>query len=215
MVDQSVVAAAEQPVEQTAPCEQVGKVDVVVLPAACCAPRPHQTDEDGSVERGEQVEERRRHDRPDDRARGGEALLHARGSLGRERDPEGQREHDRRVAEREREADAERAAALLHQVAGRVVNRRDVVGVERVPDAEQVGGQPGPRVHGRGPARPAEAKLSAVPHEQAEPRDVQREHDAVQGHEPCGPRHLRDTDARERPVPDCLAHRFPPVMRAR
>ncbi len=38
--------------------------------------------------------------------------------------------------------DAQRPLALAHQLAGRVVDRRDVVGVERVAQAERVGGHP-------------------------------------------------------------------------
>ena len=57
----------------------------------------------------------------------------------RDGEPDREREHDRRVAEREEEADAERALALLEQLAGGVVDRRDVVGVERVPQPERVG----------------------------------------------------------------------------
>ena len=49
-------------------------------------------------------------------------------------------EHDRRVPEREEEADAERPLAVGHQLARGVVDRADVVGVERVAQAERVGG---------------------------------------------------------------------------
>ena len=51
---------------------------------------------------------------------------------------EGEREHDRRVAQREEEADAQGAPAVGHQLSRRVVNRRDVVGVERVAQAQRV-----------------------------------------------------------------------------
>ena len=57
---------------------------------------------------------------------------------------EREREHDRRVPEREPEADAQRALALAHQLAGRVVDRGDVVGVERVAQPERVGGDADP-----------------------------------------------------------------------
>ena len=58
-----------------------------------------------------------------------------------------QREDDRRVAEREEEADAERALAVLEELARRVVDRGDVVGVERVAQAERVSerAEPGER----------------------------------------------------------------------
>src|SRR5204863_7891983 len=48
-------------------------------------------------------------------------------------------EDDHGVAEREEEADAERPLALAHQLAGGVVDRADVVGVERVTEPERVG----------------------------------------------------------------------------
>ena len=49
-----------------------------------------------------------------------------------------------RVAEREEEADAERSLALVDQLAGRVVDGRDVIGVEGVAHAQGVGEHPGP-----------------------------------------------------------------------
>ncbi len=58
---------------------------------------------------------------------------------GRDRDHDRQADHDRRVAEREEEAHRDRPLAVLHQLAGRVVDRRDVVGVDRVAEAEGVG----------------------------------------------------------------------------
>ena len=57
----------------------------------------------------------------------------------------GRREHDDRgVAEREEEADADAAACpSVHQLARDVVDRRNVVGVDRVAKAEPVGEQRG------------------------------------------------------------------------
>ncbi len=55
-----------------------------------------------------------------------------------DRDGDRQRDDDRRMAEREEQADRDRPAAFLHQFAGHVVDRRDVIGVERVPQAETV-----------------------------------------------------------------------------
>ena len=49
------------------------------------------------------------------------------------------RNDDRRVAEREKESDADRPLALLHQLAGRIVDRGDMVGVDGVAQAERVG----------------------------------------------------------------------------
>ena len=51
-------------------------------------------------------------------------------------------QHDhRRMAERKEEADADRALTLLHELAGDVVDRRDMVGVDRVAQAERIGKQ--------------------------------------------------------------------------
>ena len=57
-----------------------------------------------------------------------------------EREQQREREDDRGVPEREEEADAERPLAVGHQLARRVVDRRDVVGVEGVAQPERVGG---------------------------------------------------------------------------
>ena len=57
------------------------------------------------------------------------------------------------MAEREEEADAHRAPAVGHQLAGRAVDRRDVVGVERVAQPEHVRRQPEAGAHGAGPQR--------------------------------------------------------------
>ena len=58
------------------------------------------------------------------------------------------RQKTTRVPEREEEADAERALAVLQELPRRVVDRRDVVGVERVPKAEGVRERPEPREAG-------------------------------------------------------------------
>ena len=43
------------------------------------------------------------------------------------------------MAKREKQADSDRAAAFLHQFAGHIVDGRDVIGVEGVPQAKTVG----------------------------------------------------------------------------
>ena len=100
------------------------------------------------VEEHEQVEDP---DEPEERARDARAdvaavILEQRDvgvdRLGRDREAGGEREDDRRVAEREEEPDPERALAFLEELPGRVVDRGDVVGVERVPEAEGVGEHP-------------------------------------------------------------------------
>ena len=64
--------------------------------------------------------------------------------LDAEREQQREREHDRGVAEREPEADGQRPLAVGHQLAGGVVDRRDVVGVEGVPQPERVRGDAEP-----------------------------------------------------------------------
>ena len=55
-----------------------------------------------------------------------------------EREEQRKHEDDRRVPEREEEADAQRPLALAHELARRVVDRRDVIGVERVAQPQRV-----------------------------------------------------------------------------
>src|SRR2546421_53578 len=60
-------------------------------------------------------------------------------ALGGEGEAHDEREDDRRMAQGEEEADTEGALALLEQSPRRVVDCGDVIGVERVPEAEGVG----------------------------------------------------------------------------
>ena len=50
-----------------------------------------------------------------------------------------QRDDNCRVAEREEQSDPDRTPAFGHEFAGDIVDRRNVVGVEGVPEAETVG----------------------------------------------------------------------------
>ena len=52
--------------------------------------------------------------------------------------------HDRRMTQRKEEADAERPLALLQHESHRVVDRRDVIGIERVAQPEHVGDETEP-----------------------------------------------------------------------
>ena len=79
------------------------------------------------------------------------------------REEQGEDEDDGRVAQREEEPDAQRPLALAHELARRVVDRRDVVGVERVAQPERVGREPDPR---RERATGPEAEV--VRHDEAE-----------------------------------------------
>src|SRR6185312_14054559 len=134
------------------------------------------------VERADQEQER-----PRDRGADRRAVSLQRRELrvhrpGGDREPGREREDDRRVAEREEETGAERALAVLQQLPRRVVDRRYVVGVERVPQAERVrerreAGQ-------RGIAR-------QVVEKQAEAEHVQQQHAEREAAEPppLGARH--------------------------
>ena len=70
--------------------------------------------------------------------------------LDAEREQERQREHDRRVAEGEPEPDRHRALAVVHELAGGVVDGGDVVAVEGVPHAQGVGGEADAEAEGLG-----------------------------------------------------------------
>ena len=59
----------------------------------------------------------------------------------------GGQHHHRRMAEREKEADADRPLALLHQLARHVVDRRDMVGIDGVAQTERVGQESGADQH--------------------------------------------------------------------
>ena len=182
--DQAVVPTPEDPVEEPSTRQQVRELRLVVHPLPRGAPRPHEPDEHRPVERREQVQERRGHQDPDHPAEVREAGLEADGGLRREGDDQGQREHHGGVAEGEGETDTQRVPALLHEVAGRVVDRRDVVRVERVPHPEQIGREPRPRVDRRRPGRRAQLQTPPVVEEQSEPEHVEHEDDAVQRRQP-------------------------------
>ncbi len=116
------------------------------------------------------------------------------------------------MPEREEESGAERPLSLLEQLAGRVVDRRDVVGVEGVPQAERVREQaePGERglarrvVEEETPAGDVQAGHHSTERAQAKPVVVARV--------PCAGS-LHDATVSERPLeekrenPDLLARR--------
>ena len=97
-----------------------------------------------------------------------------------ERQKQRQREHHGRMPEREEESDAQRPAAVGHPLAGGVVDRRDVVRVERVAQAERVRGQPDPHPVDAGAA---EAEVSWHDEQKrAEPNDMKcQDRDAKSG----------------------------------
>src|SRR5581483_5135420 len=115
---------------------------------------PHVAEDPDDVHEHEQVEDadreqkRARHtgaDRPAPVLERRDPLPNARR---RESEPGREGEHDARVAEREEEADAVRASPVLQELPRRVVDRRDVVGVERVPQPERVRERPEPDQRG-------------------------------------------------------------------
>ena len=85
------------------------------------------------------MQEGARDQRPDHAADVLEAGEVALDVLGRDGDGQGQADDHGRMAQGEEEPDAERPLAPLHQVAGGVVDGRDVVGVEGVAQPEAVG----------------------------------------------------------------------------
>ena len=57
-------------------------------------------------------------------------------------------EYHRRMAQGEEEPDRKRSLPVAHQLAGGVVDRRDMVGVKCVPQPQGVGGQPDAQTEG-------------------------------------------------------------------
>ena len=103
--------------------------------------------QDDDVEDGDDVEERARHQRADESGVVVQARAAVLDPLVEGFDPEveqhGEDEHDGGVTEGEEEPDRERSLALGHELAGRVVDGRDVVGVEGVAQAQGVGQRAG------------------------------------------------------------------------
>jgi hypothetical protein len=131
---------AEQATEQAA----IGEHEVEVFldePAATLdgLERPPHRGEDDDVGDRDGEQEQRRHQRADNSAEAFEGIETTL-QFGRcDCDCDGERDDDRRMAEREKQADPHRAAAVLHQFAGHVVDRRDVIRVERVSQAKTIG----------------------------------------------------------------------------
>ena len=80
------------------------------------------------------------------------------------------------MAERKEEADADRALALLHELARDVVDRRDMVGVDRVAQAERIGQQ----------RRSEQDRLTAKGNERPEPdENIAADQNGVDGDQPA------------------------------
>ena len=163
---------------------------VAVRSAVACRQTPTMPSSTSEVEHADEQQERAGHRHADEAA----DLLHLAGfalttALAANAMAIGEHEHDGRVAEREEEADAERPLALLQQEADGVVDRRDVVGVERVAQPEHVGDE----------AEADERRMGArVVEVQAPARDVQGRDEAVEAGEPP-PLARREREARFAP----------------
>ena len=142
--------APEQPVHEPARAQQLFELGLGVRPAAHVAQDAHDPHEHDQVQARDQVEEGPGHSGAD-HARGGlqrrAVVLHL---AGQRADPDGEEQRERedhgRVPEGEEEPDAERPLAVVHELARRVVDGRDVVCVERVAQPEGVGRSPTPAV---------------------------------------------------------------------
>src|SRR4029077_10377602 len=114
-------------------------------------------------------------------------------------EPDCEQEDDGGVAEGEEEADAERALPVAHQLARRVVDRADVVGVERVAHAERV------RRDADTDSEDSRAELQMLwsdeAEQQAEADDMQREDDERQ-YPRAPPLGRRERAAKPRPPRD-------------
>ncbi len=136
---------AEQAREQTAAVRQ-HRVDVlrgVAAAALHALEGAVDVDQDDHVDRRDDQQERRRHRGADQAADVLEAFELVLEGRRRERDADGRQHHHGGMAEREIEPERDRPLALLHQLAGGVVDRGDVVGIDRVAQPEAVGQQAG------------------------------------------------------------------------
>ena len=103
-----------------------------------------QNEQIGGSDEKQKYRRRQRADHPADQLERREAAFeHA----GRKRNRGGCEHHDGRMAERKEQADRNRPLAFLHQLARHVVDRRDVVGIDRVAQAERVGEERGADQH--------------------------------------------------------------------
>ncbi len=97
------------------------------------------------------------------------------------------------MPKREEEADGQRPLAVPDQLAGRVVDRGDVVGVERVPHPEGVGEHSGahakrlPRADLGVPADHGQCQQTTADDVQANHRDGHRAYPVPLGRRECGP----------------------------
>ena len=146
------------------------------LAAAHAQEDPDDPDQHDQVEDPDQQQERSRDRRADQAAGAVQRRAVARDvaaeALDAQREADGEQEDDRRVPEREEEPDPERPLAVGHQLARRVVDRADVIGVEGVAQAERVGRDPDADAE----CARAELEVGGLDDadQQSEPDDVQR-----------------------------------------
>ena len=137
---------AKQPAEQ--PCHDPTGHELVVqrLPVVLATPQlpvhADDVDEDHEVQNADQDEESAGHERAYRSADVPKLPVVSHHTLDErlDRKPKGNRDQqdDGGMTQREKEPDTDRLLSALQQLARRVVDRRDVVGVERVAKAERV-----------------------------------------------------------------------------
>ena len=134
----------EDPRQEAAVVQVVLEVLLVERPRPQVAERVHDADERAEVHQADDDEERAGGDRAHRAERaleGGPVVLHRVGEGAyADRQQEAEPEDDARVTHPEPEARRRGGGAVPDQLAGRVVDGRDVVGVEGVAGAEQEGG---------------------------------------------------------------------------
>ena len=156
-------------------------------PRETLAEHPVDVDEDDEVDRPDHQQEHRRDRRPDEAA----DLLEPRevaDEARRDGDQDRQGDDDRRVPEREEQPHRNRALAVLHQLAGRVVDRGDMVGIDRMAQAEGVGQEGG---------RQQDRVLARHQQRQAPGAEVEHEQEGVDADDPV-PEGARSLDQPER-----------------
>ncbi len=140
--------AAEQAAEEAAPGEQQVEVFVVIAPAGLYAPEGlKDRDQHHHVHQRDGEQEGGGDNGADDAAeilQGQKLCLDGKGG---DRHHRRQRHHDAGMAEREEQADADRALTLLHQLAGDIVDGGDVVGIDGVAQTEAIGQKGGAEQH--------------------------------------------------------------------
>ena len=121
--------------------EIVDALLVVAAAGANVAKRAHDLDQHEQIDERDQIEKERRNGGADRRSHVLQSRKRASDRGGREGDRNGQCDDDRRVPERKEKPDGNRALVLRHQLSRDVVDRRNVIRVDRVPQPEGEGEQ--------------------------------------------------------------------------